>query len=90
MESTSSSSSSSDEDNGLFFNMYSTLLRLNYDNDDDDGAESSNTRVTLLGGAGTGKPFRKKPRKINENAATAGDQRRRDHMGSPWSTRYFS
>ena len=37
-----------------------------------------------------GCPFRKKPRKFSEAQGTAMEQWRRDHVQSPWSTRYFT
>ncbi len=87
MDISSYSSSSSDEDDGIFFNMFASLLRLD---DSDEDVDVQPARAVMLGGGGTGRPFRKKPRKFDEGGLTPEEQRRRDHLQSPWSTRYFT
>ena len=83
----SSSSSSSDDDDLFIQQMFGALLNVSETGvgDVDDSGPSA-----LPGGAGTGRPNRKKPRKYKEDAATPALQRRRDHNASPWADRYFN
>ncbi len=43
--------------------------------------------LSLLGGDGTGRPIRKRPRMYKEDGATLAMQRRRDHNASPLAFR---
>lgn len=55
-----------------------------------DSEESDKEQCEAFpGGAGTGRLNRKKPRKFNENGATPNEQRRRDHLASPWAQRFL-
>ncbi len=89
MDTLSSSSSYRDEEGGIFCNMHVALLRLDDNDNDDDDVDMEIPRALLLGGAGIGKPYRKKPRKYNEAGGTPLAQRKRCHVHPPWSTKYF-
>ncbi len=65
MDSSSSSSSSSDDEDGVFRNMFVALLTL----DEAENETAEDPRLLLLGGAGTGRYKRKKPRMFNEAGA---------------------
>jgi hypothetical protein len=86
MDSSSSSSSSSDDEDGVFRNMSVALLT----SDEAENEMAEEPRQMLLGGAGTRRSERKKPHMFNEAGANYTEQRRRKHLPSPWSIRFFT
>ena len=79
-----SSSSSSDPDDVIYRRMF---LDTEACTDDAETVDDSSPRVQ--GGAGQGRPHRKRPRKFDEAGSTPMQQRRRNHAESPWAVRFF-